>query len=170
MGRVSCDQLRVADDFRPVSSDCPDQAGAAGTVRLDVWLWAVRLFKTRSQAAEACRLGRVTRGDGDAVKPSRPVRPGDELWLHEEFLRRRVRVERVLSRRVGAAVAASHLTELTSAAEIERARSLRAEQRLATPVFVPGTGRPTKAQRRALEAWHNAGQGRAGDDEHDAPA
>jgi ribosome-associated heat shock protein Hsp15 len=134
-------------------------------VRLDVWLWAVRLFKTRSQAAEACRLGRVTRGDGDPMKPSRPVRPGDELCLREEFLTRRLRVDRVLDRRIAAKLVAGHLTDLTPAEEVEQARVQRVEQRLATPVFVPGAGRPTKAQRRALEAWHQAGQGGAGEPE-----
>lgn len=93
------------------------------------------------------------------MKPSRAVRVGDEVCLHEDFLVRRVRVDRVLARRVGAPLAAAHRTELTPAADLERARALRAEQRLATPVFVPGTGRPTKAQRRALEAWHRAARG-----------
>ena len=141
----------------PSSRPVPDEGPAS--VRLDVWLWAVRLFKTRSQAAEACRLGRVTRPDGEAVKPSRPVRPGDEWCLLEEFLVRRVRVERLLERRIGARLVPGHLTDLTPAADLERARARRAEQRMATPVFVPGAGRPTKAQRRALEAWHRAGQG-----------
>lgn len=149
-------------------------AGAAGpaTVRLDVWLWAVRLFKTRTAAAEACRLSRVTSVDGAPMKPSRAVRAGDELCLHEDFLVRRVRVDRVLERRVGAPVAAVHRTELTPAADLERARTLRAEQRLATPVFVPGAGRPTKAQRRALEAWHRAarGEGAGGEADDDQEA
>ena len=127
-----------------------------------VWLWAVRLFKTRSQAAEACRLGRVTRTDGETVKPSRPVRVGDEWRLQEEFLVRRVRVEKLLQRRLGAKLVSVHMTDLTPVADIERARAQRIEQRMSSPVFAPGAGRPTKAQRRALEAWHRAGQGVAG--------
>jgi ribosome-associated heat shock protein Hsp15 len=137
-----------------------DGADDSGVVRLDVWLWAVRLFKTRSLAAEACRLGRVTRQGGEPVKPSRPVRSGDLVWVHEEFLVRQVRVERLLRRRVGAKRVGEFLTDLTPAAEVAQARERRTEQRLATPVFVPGAGRPTKAQRRALEAWHRAGEGR----------
>ena len=137
------------------------------SVRLDVWLWAVRLFKTRSTAAEACRLGRVTRPDGEPVKPSRPVRPGDEWVVAEEFLKRRVRVEALLDRRVGAKLVARHMSDLTSVEDQERARALRQEQRMTAPVFVPGAGRPTKAQRRALEAWHTAAQGRVPADEEE---
>lgn len=132
-------------------------------MRLDVWLWAVRLFKTRAAAAEACRLGRVTRSDGEPVKASRLVRPGDELCLHEDFLVRRVRVDRLLARRVGARLVAGHLTDLTPAADVARARAMRLDQRLATPVFAPGAGRPTKAQRRALEAWERERQEESGE-------
>jgi len=137
----------------------------SGGVRLDVWLWAVRVFKTRSQAAEACRLGRVTRCDGELVKPSRLVRPGDELVLKEDFLMRRVRVDHTVARRVSAKLAQGFLTDFTPPAEVERARELRRDQRLATPTFSPGTGRPTKAQRRALESWHRAMQGEVKDEE-----
>jgi ribosome-associated heat shock protein Hsp15 len=147
----------VTEKGDPAASD--RDGHAAAKVRLDVWLWAVRLFKTRSVAAEACRLGRVTRVDGEAVKPSRPMRAGDEVLIREEFLVRRLRVEQVLERRVGAKLVAAHMTDLTPLADIERARAFRLEQRLTTPVFVPGAGRPTKAQRRALEAWHRAGMG-----------
>jgi len=145
----------------------PPQAGqeAAGSrgdsVRLDVWLWAVRLFKTRSMATEACRLGRVTRPNGETVKPSRSVRTGDEWLLEEEFLKRRVRVEQLLNRRVGAKLVPRHMSDLTAPEELEKARLRRVEQRMTTPVFVPGAGRPTKAQRRALEAWHAAALGTA---------
>lgn len=118
-------------------------------------------------AAEACRLGRVTRPGGETVKPSRLVRPGDEWVLEEEFLKRRVRVERLLARRVGAKLVSLHLTDLTPADQLEKARLLRQEQRMTTPVFVPGAGRPTKAQRRALEAWHAATQGAAAGDEEE---
>jgi ribosome-associated heat shock protein Hsp15 len=167
---ISADHSRVVEETRMSQSEQPDPAGAPGAVRLDLWLWAVRFFKTRSQAAEACRLGRVTRGDGDPVKPSRLVRLADEFCLHEDFLRRRVRVDRLLHRRVGAKLAGGYFTDLTPAAEIEKARSLRVEQRLGTPVFVPGMGRPTKAQRRALEAWHQAGKGSAAENDDEAEA
>jgi|GEM_PF-782013 len=146
----------------PEPSSFPrEPAAAAGAVRLDVWLWAVRLFKTRSLAAEACRLGRVTRADGEPVKPSRAVRQGDELGVREEFLTRRLRVDGLPARRLGAKLVAGQFTDLTPPAEVEKARVLRLGQRLAAPTFVPGMGRPTKAQRRALEAWHLAGRGSA---------
>lgn len=164
---ISADFSHVASHAHPTPHGSPGQAPPEPAVRLDVWLWAVRLFKTRSQAAEACRLGRVTRGDGDPVKPSRQIRPGDELRLHEEFLVRQIKVEKLLHRRIGAKLVPGHLTDLTPVEEIERARALRTEQRLATPVFVPGAGRPTKAQRRALEAWHQAEKGTADENEEE---
>ena len=156
----------MTDSPGPATS-LPALSGGPSRARLDVWLWAVRMFKTRSLAAEACRLGRVTRGDGAVVKPSSLVRPGDEWCVHEEFLVRRVRTERLVARRIGAKLVPGHVTELTPLAEVEKARVRRAEQRMGAPVFVPGAGRPTKAQRRALEAWHRsgAGEGEGGSEE-----
>ena len=144
------------------SSDRDSDRGSSGageSVRLDIWLWAVRLYKTRTQAAEACRLGRVLRGDGDPLKPSRLIRRGDEICIQEEFLVRRWRVDGLLARRVSAKLVAGQLTDLTPLEDVARAQTQRQEQRLSAPVFVPGAGRPTKAQRRALEAWHQAGRG-----------
>jgi len=145
-----------------------DSAGPGG-VRVDVWLWAVRLYRTRSLAAEACRLGRVTRGAGEVIKPSRLVRVGDELWRREEFLCRRLRVDGLVERRVGAKLVAGLVTDVTPLEEVVRARELGVERRLSAPVFAAGAGRPTKAQRRALEAWHRAERGGADDDEAGEP-
>ena len=132
-------------------------------VRLDKWLWAVRLYKTRTLAADACRLGRVTSGGGEPVKPSSAARPGDVLAVRQEFLTRRVRVKAVLEKRVAAKLVADYLDDVTPPEEIEAARMRRESNALAGPVTPPGFGRPTKAQRRAMEVWSRLNEGRDGD-------
>ena len=116
-------------------------------MRIDRWLWTVRLFKTRALAAAAVRGGRV-HVNGVAVKPSREVRPGDELEITIGPVRRTLIVRGAAERRVSAPEAA-HLYEETeqSAAERERQRELRG---LGGPVDLGG--RPTKRDRRRYDA------------------
>ena len=122
------------------------------SVRLDKWLWAVRLFKTRALATEACRLGRVSIA-GRPAKPSRVVRLGDEIALQLPGLRRLVRVKGLLEKRVRATLVPDWLDDLTPPEQLEHERRERIEQRTLLPRRPPGSGRPTKAQRRALESW-----------------
>jgi ribosome-associated heat shock protein Hsp15 len=124
----------------------------ADSVRLDKWLWAVRVFKTRALATEACRLGRVRVG-GQPAKPSRIPRVGERVVIDLDGLRRTLCVKQVLDRRVGAGLVGRFVEEETPAADVERARRERAEARASLAVRRPGSGRPTKAQRRALERW-----------------
>jgi ribosome-associated heat shock protein Hsp15 len=118
-------------------------------VRVDKWLWAARLHKTRSLAADAVKGGRV-QVNGQRVKPSRDVGPGDEIEVTIGQLRRTV-VVRGVSERRGPAKEAVLLYEETP--ESVAARELLAEQRrLASPP--PGAdlgGRPTKRDRRRLD-------------------
>jgi ribosome-associated heat shock protein Hsp15 len=119
-------------------------------VRIDKWLWAARLHKTRSLAAEAVKGGRVE-VNGQRVKPSREVGPGDEIEVTTGQLRRTV-VVRGLAERRGPAKEAVLLYEETP--ESMAARELLAEQRrLSSPP--PGAdlgARPTKRDRRRLDA------------------
>jgi ribosome-associated heat shock protein Hsp15 len=119
-------------------------------VRIDKWLWAARLHKTRSLAAEAVKGGRVE-VNGQRVKPSREVGPGDEIEVTTGQLRRTV-VVRGLAERRGPAKEAVLLYEETP--ESTAARELLAEQRrLSSPP--PGAdlgARPTKRDRRRLDA------------------
>ncbi|MGH3311193.1 MAG: RNA-binding S4 domain-containing protein, partial [Streptomyces sp.] len=78
--------------------------GTGGTVRVDSWIWSVRLTKTRSMAASACRAGHV-RVNGDRVKAAHPVRAGDEVRLRYAGRERVVVVSRLVRKRVGAPVA-----------------------------------------------------------------
>ncbi|MGK5449043.1 RNA-binding S4 domain-containing protein, partial [Streptomyces radiopugnans] len=80
-------------------------AADEASVRIDSWIWSVRLTRTRSMAADACRGGHV-RINGDRVKASHPVRPGDEVRLRHLGRDRIVVVTRLVRKRVGAAVAA----------------------------------------------------------------
>jgi ribosome-associated heat shock protein Hsp15 len=123
-----------------------DEAGAP--VRVDKWLWAARLVKTRALAAEAVKGGRVHL-NGQAVKPSRDVRPGDELELTVGTVRRTVVVRGTAERR-GPAKEAERLYEETP--ESVAARERAAEQRrLLQPEGADRGPRPTKRDRRRLE-------------------
>jgi ribosome-associated heat shock protein Hsp15 len=122
----------------------------ADRVRVDKWLWAARLFKTRSLAADAVKGGRV-QVNGERVKASKEVGAGDELQVTIGQLRRIVVVRGIAARR-GPAAEALLLYEETS--QSVAARELAAQQRrLASPP--PGAslaGRPTKRDRRRFEA------------------
>jgi ribosome-associated heat shock protein Hsp15 len=117
-------------------------------VRLDKWLCAVRLYRSRSLAAEACTAGHV-KIDGQSVKPARAVRVGETIAVQTGGLTRTVRVLGLLSARVGAQAAREFAEDLTPPEEYARAR----EERARTPQFPKGFGRPTKKQRRLMEGW-----------------
>jgi ribosome-associated heat shock protein Hsp15 len=117
--------------------------------RLDHWLWVVRLTKTRSLAAEAIKAGRV-QVNGQPAKPSREVRPGDEVELRTGATRITVTVKGAAPRRVGAPEA-TKLYEETPASREARER-LREQRRLVEPVRSEwGKGRPTKRDRRTMD-------------------
>lgn len=114
-----------------------------GSARVDAWTWAVRLFKTRSAAATACRAGHV-RVNGVSVKPAHPVRPGDEIRTRIGGLERIVVVERIVAKRVGASIAATCL--------IDKSPPPPSKELLASiPQRDRGAGRPTKRDRRELD-------------------
>ena len=116
-------------------------------MRVDKWLWTARLFKTRGRAAEAVRGGRV-HVNGEAAKPSREVRPGDELEVTIGRVRRTVVVRGAAERRVSAPEA-SALYEETDESIAERRRQAEL-RRLAGPVDLGA--RPTKRDRRRYDA------------------
>jgi ribosome-associated heat shock protein Hsp15 len=117
-------------------------------VRVDKWLWAARLVKTRSLAAEAVRGGRV-HVNGRAIKPSREVRPGDRLEITAGSLRRTVIVRATAERR-GPAREAALLYEETPESVEARERAA-AERRAAGQSTVNLGGRPTKRDRRRYD-------------------
>ncbi|MCU1597885.1 MAG: ribosome-associated heat shock protein Hsp15 [Actinomycetota bacterium] len=115
----------------------------ADTARVDSWIWAVRLIKTRSLATAACRAGHV-RINGERVKAAQSVHVGDEIRLRESGFDKIVVVGAILTKRVSAPVAAASYTDLTPPPPP------REEVALA-PMRDRGAGRPTKRERRDLE-------------------
>ncbi|HEX6473232.1 MAG TPA: S4 domain-containing protein [Streptosporangiaceae bacterium] len=114
-----------------------------GTTRVDRWLWSVRLVKTRTGAADACKAGHV-KVNGKSVKPAQPVRVGDQVRLWQDGRERVVVVSRVISKRVGAPVAAECYVD-NSPPPPPREEVVR------VAVRDRGAGRPTKRERRSIE-------------------
>jgi ribosome-associated heat shock protein Hsp15 len=117
--------------------------GGIETVRVDQWMWSVRLTKTRSDAATACRGGHVE-VNGKAAKPATPVKIGDRIEAHLHDRERIVEVTRLIVKRVGAAVAVDCFVD-HSPPPPDRDTEM--------PVFQRdrGAGRPTKRDRRELD-------------------
>jgi ribosome-associated heat shock protein Hsp15 len=116
--------------------------------RIDRWLWAVRLTKTRPDAAEACRGGHVRVNDRVA-KPSTMVVPGDEVRARVGDTTRIVEVVRVIQKRVGAPDAVTCYLDRTPKPPPTAAIPVAARDR--------GAGRPTKRDRRMLDKWRASG-------------
>lgn len=116
---------------------------APTSVRVDSWIWSVRLTKTRSMAAAACRAGHV-RVNGERVKPAQAVREGDEIRLRHAGRERIVVVSRLVRKRVGAPVAAECLIDKSPPPPPPETAAV-------VPVRDRGAGRPTKRDRRELD-------------------
>jgi ribosome-associated heat shock protein Hsp15 len=115
----------------------------AEVVRVDKWLWAARLFKTRTLAAAACHGGKVDINH-QVAKPSRLVRAGDTVQVTVERGRRVVRVAALADRRGPATAARTLYDDLTPPAPPRIGAAWPARR-------APGTGRPTKRERRAID-------------------
>ena len=114
--------------------------------RLDKWLWSVRVFKTRAEAAAVCRNGRVQVNGLDA-KPGRDVHVGETVTARVGMITRTLKVLGVPKSRVGAKLLSEFFQDLTPAAEYERAKQASLEHMLARE---RGKGRPTKKDRRDM--------------------
>ena len=114
---------------------------------MDQWLWAVRLYKTRSSATDACRGGHV-RVNGKPAKAATPVRPGDSVEATVHGRERILEVVQVIDKRVGPAVAATCLVDHSPPPP---------PKELDPPVFARerGAGRPTKRERRTLDRFRS---------------
>ena len=127
-------------------------------VRMDKFLWSVRLFKTRSEATQALSGGKV-KVDGASAKPSRPVREGDVISLRRGAVQCTYRVKALLGTRVGAALVPEYLEDITPEEERLKAESARlcASRAVVNIRRDKGTGRPTKKERRTLDAAMDLG-------------
>jgi ribosome-associated heat shock protein Hsp15 len=116
-------------------------------LRIDKWLWAVRVFKTRSMATEACRAGKV-KLDGHGVKASHEVKVGEVYDIRSGMLLRNLKVLGFPLSRVGAKLVPEYMLELTPQAELEK---IRLQREAAFYFREPGAGRPTKKERRLYD-------------------
>lgn len=120
------------------------------SVRVDLWTYSVRLFKTRSQAASACRKAHLLVND-QKCRPSRQVRVGDILTVRRGQLTRTLEIKALLEKRIGAKLVDDFLTDRTPPEEYERAAEIAKAAREAAPKRDTGSGRPTKRERRDLD-------------------
>ena len=121
----------------------------AETARIDKWLWAARIFKTRSIAAQACKNGRVTM-KGVNVKPSHTVKVGEVVDVKKPPITYSFRILKTIEQRVGAKLLPEIYENVTAASQYELLEMSRISG------FIDrqkGTGRPTKKERRAMEAF-----------------
>lgn len=117
--------------------------------RIDKWLWAARIFKTRSLAADACKNGRVT-FNGSTIKPSRMIKEGDTVHVKKSPITYSFKVLKAIEQRVGAKLVPEIYENVTDPKQYELLEMSRISG------FVDrarGTGRPTKKERRALDAF-----------------
>ena len=125
--------------------------------RLDKWLWCVRIFKTRTQAADACRRGQVRIG-GARARPSRQVAAGAVIEVQQPAITRSVKVLAAPGNRVGAKYVADYYEDLTPEEEREKASRIRQENRMNRVFNIPGQGRPDKRQLRKIRQFLEAGE------------
>ena len=134
-------------------SDPDNSAKATSSARLDKWLWAVRIFKTRGLATDACRAGAVEVNQQPA-KPAREVRQGETIIVKQGLVIRTLKVVGIPRSRVGAKLVAGFCTDLTPPEEFEKQHQQRLQHVLARE---KGSGRPTKRDRRDLDRLFEGG-------------
>ena len=121
----------------------------ADTARIDKWLWAARIFKTRSIAADACKNGRVTK-NGVNVKPSHVIKVGETISVKKPPITYSFKILKAIENRVGAKLLPEIYENVTEAKQYELLEMSRISG------FIDrarGTGRPTKKDRRAMDAF-----------------
>jgi ribosome-associated heat shock protein Hsp15 len=119
------------------------------SVRIDKYLWAVRIYKTRSLATSACKMGRILIND-NPVKPSRMITEGESLTVRKPPVTYIYRITGLTENRISAKIVSNYLEDLTPEEEKKKL-----DVRKAGPVSFreKGTGRPTKKERRIIDRW-----------------
>lgn len=121
------------------------------SLRLDKWLWAIRAFKTRSLASEACKGGRV-KIEGVSAKASRDLKIGDIIEFKAGHLNKRIKVVQLIKNRVNATLAVQNYEDLTPPEEYERLEFIN---QMEVEKRDRGAGRPSKRDRRDIEKLKN---------------
>jgi len=120
-------------------------------IGVDKWLWAVRIFKTRNKATEACKKGKVFVGDLP-VKPSREIYEGEIVKVRKPPVLRSYKVLAIAGKRMSAPAASEFVEDITPEDELEL---LRMQKKMKWMSRKPGTGRPTKKERRDMDDFFN---------------
>jgi ribosome-associated heat shock protein Hsp15 len=120
-------------------------------VRIDKFLWAVRLYKTRSIATDECRMGRILLNN-TPVKPSRIIEGGEVLTVKKPPVNYTYRIKYPVGNRVSAKLVMDFLEDLTPESEKQK---LEISRFAATGFRRKGTGRPTKKERRSIDRWQD---------------
>lgn len=120
-------------------------------IRIDKWLWAVRVYKTRTQATDACKAGRI-KILGTAVKASREVKIGEEISVHFSPINRILKVTGLTENRVSAKLVPDFVIDLTPGDELQKIKLMKA---MHFEYRERGLGRPTKRLRREIENLKN---------------
>ncbi|MBK7109902.1 MAG: RNA-binding S4 domain-containing protein [Bacteroidetes bacterium] len=121
--------------------------------RIDKWLWAVRIYKTRSLAAEAVASGKVRVND-ETVKPSHNLLKNKIVKVRKGLVTYQYKVIQLLEKRVGAQLVNEYLEDITPQDELDK---LDMNKNMPTAFRERGTGRPTKKERRDLDEWKEEG-------------
>lgn len=116
-------------------------------MRVDRYLWAIRAYKTRSIAADACRSGKV-KIDDISVKPSRQVKVGDVIAFKNAVMTKTIEVVELVPNRLKASLAIEKYKDLTPVEELERVEMIR---QMRGEIRERGSGRPTKKERRQID-------------------
>jgi ribosome-associated heat shock protein Hsp15 len=121
-------------------------------VRIDKWLWSVRIFKSRTIATDACKAGKI-KINGEAVKPSYMLAEGEIVWVKKEGFHFQYRAIQLIEKRVGAPIALACYEDITPEAERKKYEEWFSG---GTPVVEKrerGAGRPTKKDRREMDEF-----------------
>jgi ribosome-associated heat shock protein Hsp15 len=117
--------------------------------RIDKFLWCVRIYKTRALATAAVKTGKV-KLQGEATKPAKELKTGDEISFRIGPVTRVIRVKDFPASRVSAKLVLNFIDDLTPAEEYEKIKLMK---ELGPPVFHSGKGRPTKKDRRKMDGF-----------------
>lgn len=116
-------------------------------VRIDKYLWCIRVFKSRTLAGEACEGGKV-KIDDTRIKPSRLIKPGDIITVQQGYVKRTFKVIDLLEKRVGAPLVKTYAVDITPQEELDK---LKTERFVSYHSKYKGSGRPTKKDRRLID-------------------
>ena len=117
--------------------------------RIDKWLWAVRIFKTRAIATEACAGGKVKIND-TAVKASRKIQAGEVIQVRKGMVKHLYCVLKIAEKRMGAKLVLNFLDDITPEEELAK---LKSSQNQSIQIREKGAGRPTKRERRVMDKF-----------------